>query len=52
MINMQRFFKREEKRPFTYPSIEERKQNKNYTLWFISAVLVIAVSVMVFLLLK
>lgn len=49
MIKVQRFFKRTENRPFTYPSIEERKQGTNHTLWIIGIVLIIVIGVIAFL---
>lgn len=46
---MPRFFKRETKQPFTYPSIEERRTNHNYLGWIIVIVLIITVGVIAFL---
>lgn len=42
---MQKFFKREEKRPFTYPSIEERRTSNNYLSWIIGIILLIVVGI-------
>lgn len=49
MIKVQRFFKRTENRPFTYPSIEERRTNHNYLGWIVGIVLIIAIGVIIFL---
>lgn len=46
---MSRFFRREEKRPFTYPSIEERKTSPNYLGWIVGTVLIIAIGAIIFL---
>jgi len=51
MVKVQRFFKRETKQPFTYPSIEERKTSPNYLGWVIGGVLVIVVGAIIFLIL-
>lgn len=32
---MWKFFKREEKQPFTYPAIEERRTKPNYLGWIV-----------------
>lgn len=49
MVNMAKFFKREEKRPFTYPSIEERRTNSNYLGWIVGIVLITAIGIIIFL---
>lgn len=46
---MPKFFKQEEKRPFTYPSIEERRTNPNYLGWVVGIVLIIAIGVIILL---
>lgn len=49
MIKVQRFFKRTENRPFTYPSIEERRTSTNYLVWIVGIVLIITVGAIAFL---
>jgi len=49
MVKVRKFFKRETKQPFTYPSIEERRTSPNYLGWVIGIVLIITVGVIVFL---
>lgn len=48
MIKVQRFFKRTENRPFTYPSIEERRTNPNYLVWIVGIVLLMVVGIVAF----
>jgi len=45
---MWNFFKQEEKRPFTYPSIEVRRQPTNYFVWILGIILLIAVGIVAF----
>ncbi len=39
---MRKFFKRAEKQPFTYPSIEERRTSHNYLGWIMGILILIA----------
>lgn len=40
---MARFFKREEKRPFNYPAIEEYKGGRKYTFWLVGVIILVFV---------
>lgn len=37
---MRKFFKQEEKPPFTYPAIEERRTSSNYLGWIVDVIVV------------
>ena len=45
MIN---FFKEEERKPFSYSSIEMRKSSKNYIWWILGALILLVIAFMVF----
>jgi len=49
MVKVQRFFKKTEHKPFTYPSIEERRTSPNYFIWVIGIVLIAGIGLIVFL---
>jgi len=49
---MLRFFKREEKRPFTYGAIVEHRQNSKSTKWIVGAIVLIIVSLIAYFIFK
>ncbi len=49
MVMTRKFFRRQEERPFTYPSIEERRTSPNYLGWIIGIILIITLGVIAFL---
>jgi len=44
---MRRFFKKEEKLPFSFSAIEERKQKSNYFVWVIGIILIIILGIII-----
>ena len=49
---MRKFFKKEEKLPFQFSAIEERRSGTNYFAWVISVILIISISIIFFLIFR
>jgi len=49
---MPRFFKQEDRQPFTYPVIETRKKTPNYSGWIVGGVLLVILGVISYLFLR
>ncbi len=49
---MQKFFKTEEKRPFSYPTIVEHRKNNDYKPWIAGIILIVVFFLIGYFLLK
>jgi len=47
ILEMRKFFKREEKLPFQFSAIEERRSGTNYFVWIIGIIVIVALIVFI-----
>jgi len=47
-MQMRKFFKKEEKLPFSYSAIEERRSGTNYFVWIIGIILILLLGFIIY----